>query len=188
MTPFLIVVILLAAAALLLVLYYNSFVSRNNQVAQAFSTIDVMLKKRCDLVPNLVAAVERYMRHESATLTRIAQLRAKAGDDKASPDARVGADNELSRLMGGLMLQVENYPELKADAGFLQLANTLHGLEEQLSAARRTYNAAATSFNISVEMFPGNLAARLFGFVRKNLLEIPPEDRKVPDVKALFSR
>ncbi|MCL2000424.1 MAG: LemA family protein [Planctomycetes bacterium] len=174
--------------ALLLVLYYNSFVTRNNHVMQAFSTIDVMLKKRCDLTPNLVASVERYMRHESSTLTRIAELRAKAGDGRASPDARVGAGNELGRLLGGLMLQVENYPQLKADTNFLQLGKTMHSLEEQLSAARRTYNAAVTSFNNSVELFPGNLAARLFGYGRRNLLEIPAEDRKVPDVKALFER
>ncbi len=188
MTPLIVLLAIVVVLGLLLVVYYNSFVNRNNQVAQAFSTIDVMLKKRCDLVPNLVASVRQYMAHENATLTRIADLRSRAADSKASPGDRVGADNEMNRLLGGLMIQVENYPELKADSNFLQLDSSLHSLEEQLSAARRTYNAAVTSFNNSVEMFPGNLVARLFGFVRQNLLEIPPEDRKTPDVKALFNR
>lgn len=182
------VIITLVVLGLIVVAYYNGFISRRNRAEQAFSTIDVMLKKRCDLVPNLVAAVQGYVRHEAGTLTRIAELRSRAGDAKASPESRVAADNEMRQLLGGLMVQVENYPDLQANVNFLDLQASLHALEEQLSAARRIYNSAVTSFNTATELFPGNLVAGIFGFRRQPLLEIPPEDRKVPDVGALLRR
>lgn len=185
-------VILFAVLALFLVLvgigYYNAFVARRNAVEQAFSTIDVMLQKRFDLVPNLVATVQQYMRHEGDTLTRIAELRGRAADERADSDSRVQAANAMNRLIGGIMLQVENYPELKANANFTELQQSLEGMEEQIAAARRAFNAAVTLFNNSVEMFPGNIVAGLFGFRRRTLLETPEAERKNPDVKSLFSR
>ena len=183
-----VVVVVIVVPALFLIGYYNGFVSKRNMSEQAFSTIDVMLKKRYDLIPNLVATVQQYMTHESETLTRIAQYRSRIADPKAGADSRVSANNELNRLLGNIMVQVENYPELKADKHFSELAATLNNLEEQLSAARRTYNAVVTSFNTSVEMFPGNIFAKLFNFKRLALLETPPEERQTPDVKALFNR
>ena len=183
---------IVAVAVIILILagigYYNSFVSKRNMVEQSFSTIDVMLKNRYDLIPNLVATVRQYMDHEAATLTRIAELRARAGDSRADVDARVNAINELNRLVGNLMVQVESYPELKANANFLELQSTLHNTEEQLSAARRAFNATVTNFNTSIEMFPGNVIAKLFAFKRRALLETPPEERRTPDVHELFRR
>lgn len=174
-------------AILIVVFYYNSFISKRNMAEQAFSTIDVMLKKRCDLIPNLVATVQQYMKHESGTLTRIAELRGRAADSDADANSRVAANNEMNKLLGGIMVQVENYPDLKANQNFTQLQNSLNNMEEQLSAARRAFNAAVVGFNTSIEMFPGNLVAGLFGFKRKDVLVTDPEDRKVPDVKALFN-
>ena len=186
-----VVVVVLAVGALLALVvigYYNSFVTKRNMSEQAFSTIDVMLKKRCDLVPNLVATAKQYMTHENETLTQIAAFRSRITDPKASPDSRVAANNQMNRLIGDIMVQVEKYPDLKANQNFTELGRTLNDLEEQLSAARRTFNAAVTSFNNSVEMFPGSLVANSFGFKRLALLEIPAEDRKNPDVHALFNR
>lgn len=187
MTIVYVLVALAASLALLAIAYYNGFVAKRNGVHQAFSTIDVMLKKRADLLPNLVATVQQYMKHEAGTLERITQLRSRVTDARADEDARVQANNELTRLLGGLMLQVENYPDLKANRNFTQLADSLHVMEEQLSAARRTYNATVTVYNNAIQMFPGNLVAARFGFAPRALLEIAPEDRKTPDVKALFN-
>ena len=182
----LIVVVVLAVGVY--VLYYNGFVNKRNMAEQAFSTIDVMLKKRCDLVPNLVATVRQYMEHEASTLTKISEYRSRAMDPKAGTDARVSANNEMGRLLGGLMVQVENYPELKANVNFLNLQGSLNEIEEQLSAARRAFNAAVTDYNTSVEMFPGSIIASNHGFKRRALLEIAPADRERPDVHSLFKR
>ncbi len=183
-----VIVILAIAAVLVLVVIgmYNGFVAKRNQADQAFSTIDVMLQKRADLIPNLVATVRQYMKHEEATLTRIAQLRSRMADTHADVGARVQADGELQRLLGGLMIQVEQYPELKSNQNFLRLQESLDGMEEQLSASRRAYNAAVTVYNNAVQMLPGNLLSGYFGFRARALLETPAEDRKRPDVKALF--
>lgn len=181
------VLIIAVLVILIAVFYYNSFISKRNMAEQAFSTIDVMLKKRCDLIPNLVAAVQQYMKHEAGTLTRIAELRGRAGDSRAEANSRVAANNEMNKLLGGLMVQVENYPELKANENFSQLQASLGNMEEQLSAARRAYNAAVVGFNTSIEMFPGNLVAGAFGFKRQAVLVADPEDRKTPNVKAMFN-
>lgn len=180
---FFVVVVVLVAAG---IGYYNGFVSQRNMVEQSFSTIDVMLKNRYDLIPNIVAAVQQYMKHENETLTRITELRGQAVNTNADADARVTATNEMNRLLGNIMLQVENYPELKASQNFRELHATLEGTEAQLAAARRAYNAAATRFNTSIEMFPGNVIAGMFGFKRRALLETPEAERRAPDVKALF--
>ena len=182
-----VLLIIIVVGCLFLVFYYNSFISKRNLADQAFSTIDVMLKKRCDLVPNLVASVKEYMKHEAGTLTKIAELRSKAMDNNAPVDERIAANNQLGRSLRGLMVQVENYPDLKANENFLQLQRTLNEIEEQLSAARRGFNAAVTDFNNATDMFPGNVLAGFFGFKRRELLAASEEERKNPDVKSLFN-
>lgn len=181
-----IVVVVLAVLTVVAVVgIFNNMVVRRNHVEQAFSTIDVMLKNRYDLLPNLVAVVGRYMRHEADTLARITELRSLTGSS-APTESRLAADAEISRILGGIRLQIENYPELKADLSFQQLFSSLEGMEGQISSARRSYNAAVTSYNNSMEMFPGNLFARTWGFTRKTVLQIPESDRAVPSVKALL--
>lgn len=182
----LIVLIAVAVVVLAVIFYYNNLVAKRNQADQAFSTIDVMLKNRADLIPNLVATVRQYMVHEADTLTRITELRSTCADSKIDTGRRLSANGEMQRLIGGLVIQVENYPQLKADGNFRDLARSLSGMEGELSAARRAYNASVTEYNNAAEMFPGNLVASKFRFSRMPLLEVSPTDRAVPDVGKLF--
>ena len=158
----------------------NSLIMKNNMVKNAASGIDVQLKKRFDLVPNLVAAVRRYLEHESETLTRIAELRAGG---KASP---AELDRELSGALRNVMVQVERYPDLKASANMEQLQRSLNEIEEQLSAARRSYNAAATDFNNAITMFPGCLFAGMLKYSKVELFTIPEAEKANVDVGKLF--
>ena len=186
MTVLLVIAVVAIALAVLAVIgISNNLVVQRHRVVQAFSTIDVLLKNRFDLLPNLVAVVGRYMRHEASTLARVTELRSQTGGS-APAESRLAADAEISRILGGLRLQIENYPELKADHSFQQLFSSLEGMEGQISSARRAYNAAVTSFNNAIEMFPGNLFAGRWGFTRRLVLQIPESDRAVPSVKTLF--
>ena len=188
MTTIFIVSAIVVIIALFCVFFYNSLVVKKNRVEQAFSTIDVLLKKRNDLLPNLVATVQRYMEHEAETLKRIIELRSQSGNAKAPTDSRIAADTEIQRLLGGLSVQFENYPELKADLHFMQLFSSLEEMEGQLASARRSYNATVTDFNNAQEMFPGNLFARSLGFIPGALLKTPEEERAAPSVKKLFAQ
>jgi LemA protein len=183
------VTILLGAAAfglVIFVLIYNALVGRRNRVENAFSSIDVMFKKRFDLIPSLVATVKQYASHERETLTKLAELRARASDERVSTDMKVALDNQLTHTLGRLMMVAENYPQLRASEGFQQLQRTLNEVEEQLSASRRAYNAAVTDYNNSVEMFPTNIVAGMFGHKRRQVFAAEEVDRQKPDVAALF--
>lgn len=151
---------------------YNSFVYKNNVVKNVFSTIDVLLKKRYDLIPNLVSTVKGYAKHEETVFTRIAELRNQAIDINATDDQKIAIDGEVLGQMQRLLAVVENYPELKADKNYLNLQMTLTEIEDQISAARRAYNAAVTEFNNACEMFPTNIFAGMFGFNNKKLFQI----------------
>ncbi len=161
---------------------YNTFVHKDNVAKNVFATIDVLLKKRCDLVPNLVETVKGYAKHEESVLSRIAELRSQAPSDAAPDDDKIEFDRRLSGGLGRLMAIVESYPELKADKNFLQLQMTLTELEDQISAARRAYNAAMTDFNNSLEMFPTNIFGSMFGFKRKRLFHVDEAGRGLVDV------
>ena len=165
---------------------YNTLVGKKNQVENAFATIDTLLKKRYDLIPNLVATVKQYMEHEAGTLTKITELRAKALSGSISSDDSVALNNQLGKMLGNIMVAVENYPDLKANQNFLQLQGTLNEIEEQLSAARRAFNASVTDFNNAVEMFPTNIMAGMMGYRRRQLFEASEAERETPDVKDLF--
>lgn len=165
---------------------YNGLVSKKNQVENAFSGMDVMLKKRYDLIPNLVATVKQYMQHEKNTLTEIAELRAKAVSGNLSSDEKVDIDNRISKAIGGIMVAVENYPDLKASENFLGLQRSLNEIEEQISAARRSYNASVMDYNNAVEMVPTNFVATIMSYRRKAMFEIPDTDRKNVNVGDIF--
>ncbi len=156
---------------------FNSLIAKKNQVRSVFATVDVMLKKRYDLIPNLVATVKGYAAHERETLERIAALREQAVSPGTDRDRQRLIDGELSRLLGGLMARVENYPQLKASENFMHLQRTLTELEEQISAARRAYNAAVQEYNNAVEMFPSNIAAAMMNYRRQDFFEADPEER-----------
>lgn len=169
---------------------YNGLVQKRNQANNAFAGMDVMLKKRFDLVPNLVATVKQYMKHEADTLTKITEMRAQAvspGSAGTGGAERVNLENQLTRAIGGVMVAVENYPQLKADANFRQLQASLNEIEEQISAARRSYNAAVTDLNNAIEMLPSSIVASMMGYSRRELFEIPQAQRENVNVGALFN-
>jgi LemA protein len=181
-----IVVLLVVAAVILLavIAIFNGLIGKKNQVRNVFGTVDVMLRKRYDLIPNLVATVKGYAAHENQTLLRIAELREKAIAPAAGDDDKRLIDGELSRLLGGLMARVENYPQLKASENFMHLQRTLTELEEQISAARRAYNAAVMDYNNAVEMFPGNIVAGMMSYKRQEFFEADAEERGRVEVGA----
>lgn len=174
-------------AVLFFIFIYNGLIAKKNQAHNAFAGMDVMLKKRADLIPNLVATVRQYARHEAQTLADVTQMRAQALSPGASAAQRVEAENQLTRALGGLLVAVEAYPQLKADANFRELQASLNEVEEQISAARRSYNAAAVDLNNGIEMFPSNIVARMMGLERRTLFEIPQAQRENVNVKELFN-
>ena len=186
MTAFLILVILI-----LLVLYviflYNSIIRNRNETAYAFGSVDAMLKKRYDLIPNLVETVKQYMIHESSVLTEVTKLRAKLSDALSNED-KVELHNDISKKLNGIMVSVENYPDLKANQNFLKLQASWNEAEEQISAARRFYNSAVTDYNNSIQTFPASILAGKFGFTPKKVFEIDEIERKNISAKELFTK
>ena len=180
-------IIIAVVVILIPVILYNSLVGKKNQVTNVFASIDTLLKKRYDLIPNLISTVKTYMEHERGTLTEITELRAKATSGQLSDDDKVDLDNKISKALGGIMIAVENYPDLKANQNFLQLQGSLNEIEEQISAARRAYNASVTDYNNAVEMFPTNIVASMMNYKLKKVFEIVEAQRKNVDVKGLFS-
>ena len=171
---------------LIIIVMYNSLIGKKNQVENAFGSIDAMLKKRYDLIPNLIATVKTYMNHEKDTFTKVAELRTKAMTGGVSDDEKVNINNQLNKAIGGIMVAVESYPELKANQNFLQLQGSFNEIEEQLSAARRAFNASVTDLNNAIEMFPSNVVAGMMSLKKRALFEIPEVERKNVDAAALF--
>lgn len=165
---------------------YNSLIGKKNQVTNAFSTIDVMLKKRFDLLPNLVETVKQYMQYEGDLLTKVVELRARASNPDLSTAQKLDIDKELTSSVRGVLVNVENYPDLKASQNFLTLQSTWTESEEQIAAARRTYNAAVTSYNNAIMMFPGSIFAGMLNYLPMAVLENTEEERKNISAKALF--
>ena len=160
---------------LFLTVTYNNLVRKKNNVENAFGSIDTMLKKRFDLIPNLVATVQQYAEHEKQTFSAITNLRTKSYNTLS--------ETEKAEF---LFMIAENYPQLKASENFIQLQRTLNETEEQLSASRRTYNACITEYNNAVMTFPSNLLSGIFGFTKKEVFTIPEAERANPNVKDLF--
>ena len=162
-------------------LMYNTLVGKRNQIQNIFGTMDALLKKRWDLVPNLAATVKGYADHERGLFEKVAQMRARAMEGRLTTDQKVDLDNLITRMLGVVQGVAENYPNLKASENFMHLQRTLNELEEQISAARRAFNASVTDYNNSVEMFPTNLIANMFNFRRKELFQIEAAERAIPD-------
>jgi LemA protein len=184
--------VLIAIGVLLLfavLLIFNSLVVKKNQIKNIFGTLDALLKKRYDLIPNLVSTVKGYMQHERSVLEEITELRAKAVSPAASAQsqAAIGFDTAITGLLGKIMLSVENYPQLKANENFLHLQHTLVELEEQISAARRAYNASVIDYNNAVQMFPSSIIASIFGYKTKPLFEARGHKRKNVEVGRMIN-
>jgi len=179
--------IVLIVIVIALVLMYNSLVAKKNQVDNIFASVDTQLKKRYDLIPNLIAAVQEYMKHEKGLLTEITELRAQAGKPDLSDADKIKLDSKMSKALGGIMVSVEAYPDLKANENVMHLQHSLSEVEEQISAARRAYNQAVTDYNNALEMIPTNFMAQAMNYQPKEVFEIVESERKNVNVKELFN-
>lgn len=180
--------IVLGALTLIAILMYNSLIAKKNQVENIFAGVDTVLKKRFDLIPNLVASVERYMEHEKSTLEKVTELRAAAMKPGISDDQKIALDAKLTAALGAITVAMEAYPDLKANENVMHLQRSLAEIEEQISAARRAYNQAVTDLNNAIEMFPTNLMAGWMNLSRRAVFEITANERQNVDVNALFNR
>lgn len=160
--------IIIGVVVVILITIYNTMLKKRNKVKTAFSSLDVMLKKRYDLMPNLVSMVQKYMTHESDLLTRLTD----------SIDESIEINNQIDDTMRKLNVSVEGYPDLKSNQNFLHMQAVLNDVEEQISAARRTYNAHVESYNNFVGMIPMNIFAFIFRFKQYKLFEISENERK----------
>ena len=171
----------------LLVIYvlvtYNGFVRIKNRVEEAFSTMDVYLKKRWDLIPNIVETVKGYAKHEKETLSEVIELR-NSSYDKMSSNEKVDVNNKLTQGLSKLMAIAEAYPDLKANTNFQELQKELSKIEEDIANARKYYNGAVKTLNNKVQMFPSNIFAGIFGFKEQEMFEAAEEERK--NVKVQF--
>jgi LemA protein len=174
--------IVLAGLVWLAITTYNRLVALRQQAEAAWSDVDVQLKRRADLVPNVVETVKGYAAHERATLDEVIRARGAAVTAE-TPEARGQAENALTQALRQLFAVAEAYPDLKANESFQGLQASLSGIEESVQDARRYYNAVARDLNTAIETFPSNLVAALFRFVRRAYFQLDrPEERQVPSV------
>ncbi len=186
--PFTTIIIVIVAFIIMYgIIAYNSFIRAKNRVQEAWADIDVQLKRRYDLIPNLIEAVKGYMDHEKETLQNVTQARTSAMNSGNTGDTQesVSAENVLSSTLRTLFAVAENYPDLKANANFLDLQRELADTENKIQAARRFYNANVRDFNTQVESFPSNVLASIFKFGKFSLYDLvaEPEERKNIEVK-----
>ena len=184
------VLLIILAVVVLLVVWvigiYNNLVKLRNNRENAFANIDVQLKQRHDLIPQLVATVKGYAQHEKELLTRVTEARAAAMSATGIND-KIQAENQLSSALAGLKVSLEAYPDLKANQNFLQLQEEISDIENKIAATRRYFNTATRELNNAVQTFPSNIFANMFGFHKEPMFEIPQEDRatieKAPEIK-----
>jgi len=181
-----IAIILIGAVILILVCYvisvYNKLVNGRNKVDNQWSQIDIELKRRNDLIPNLVETVKGYAKHEEGTLTGVIEARNKAVS-ATTVNEKIEANNELTGALNRLFALSESYPELKANTNFLSLQNDLKDTEDKITYARQFYNDAAMTFNNLIEMFPSNVVANMFGFKKYDYFKIDEKEKETPKVK-----
>ncbi len=179
-----ILIAVLVAIGIYVIALYNGLVSKRQAVKEGWSGIDVQLKRRSDLIPNLLESVKGYMAHEKGLLEEVTRLRTQAqGATNAPPHERAAIEGALSGALGRLMAVAEAYPDLKASQNFIEFQNSLEEIENDISLSRRYYNGAVRNLNVAVESFPSNLVARQFGFSMAEFFEIEdPAERAVPKV------
>lgn len=162
--------------AIYVLVEYNSFVKTSNIVKEAFSTMDVYLKKRWDLIPNLVEVVKGYANHEKETFNEITNLRTNSYDSM-SMSKKIDVNEQLAQGISRIMAVSENYPELKASENFLQLSSELKKIEDEIANSRKYYNGAVRILNNKIQMFPSNIIAGIFGFKQENMFEASAEEK-----------
>ena len=172
--------IIIASVVIILIaifIAYNNFVKLNNKVKEAFATMDVYLKKRWDLIPNIVETVKGYAKHEKKTLEEIIKLR-NGVYDSMSDNEKISANTKLTNGINKIMALVEAYPELKANENFKDLSSQLTKIEDEIANSRKYYNGTVRDFNNKVEMFPSNVVAMIFGYKVKKMFEANVEERE----------
>jgi LemA protein len=167
-------IIILAVVVFLVIGLYNRLIKLRNNRENAFADIDVQLKQRLDLIPQLVEAVKAYMKHESTVLTDITNARANALQAKTINE-KIAAENQVSTALQGLNVAVEAYPDLKASQNFIQLQEEISDIENKLAAARRFFNSATKELNNAVQTFPSNILAGMFGFQKEPMFDLGAE-------------
>lgn len=178
------IIIILVVVALIVAGMYNSLVTLKNRTEESWSDIDVQLKRRYDLIPNLLATVKGYAAHESGVFEKVTEARTRAMG-AGTPDDKAQAENMLSGTLKSLFAVAENYPDLKANTNFLELQQELSDTENKIQAARRFYNANVRDLNTKIESFPTNIIAGMFDFVKREFFELEEEAAKQP-VKVEF--
>ena len=181
--PLIIVIAIIVIVVVFLISLYNGLVQKRLRIDEAFAQIDVQLKRRHDLIPNLVNAVKGYMGFEQKVLTDVTNARAAAVAAGAQgPAAQAQAENALTGTLRSLFAVVENYPELKANQNVLALQEQLTTTENQISFSRQHYNATVLEYNNGIQTFPNNIFAGMFGFMKRDFFEAEPEAADVPKV------
>jgi LemA protein len=175
--------------SILLVSLFNNVIRRKNMVENAFACVDAMLKRRYDLIPNLVEATARYMDYERGLMERLTSLRAQASSLRLGSHGRDIAEREIGKGLQDLFATAENYPSLRASDNFLNLQGCLNETEDQIAASRRFFNAAVTDYNNALEMFPWALAARLLGYEKRDWFTVTDAREREPvSVRDHFDR
>lgn len=183
-----IAIIILVAVIALIVIYifssYNALIKLRNSVEEAFATMDVYLKKRWDLIPNIVSTVKGYAKHEAETLEKVVSMRAGSYQNLSAED-KISANTEISKGIASIFAVAEQYPDLKANQNFMNLSNELSKVEADIANARKFYNAVVKNYNNKVEMFPSNIVANMFKFGKKQMFVVENETER-QNVKVEF--
>ena len=180
------VIVIIAVALLILWVIggYNGFIKKKNLVEEAFATMDVYLKKRYDIIPNLVSTVKGYAKHEKETLEKVVSAR-NAAASATTPAERAASEGAIESALGRLFALAENYPDLKANAQFLDLQSQLSSIEGEIAQSRKYYNAVVKIFNTRCELFPSSILATIFGFKRYDMFEVDSAEER-ENVKVSF--
>ncbi len=178
------VLVILAILVFLIIGLYNRLVKLRNNRENAFADIDVQLKQRLDLIPQLVESVKAYMKHESSVLTDLTKARSNALEAK-TVNEKISAENQLTGALQGLRVAVEAYPDLKANQNFMQLQEEISDIENKLAASRRFFNSATKELNNAVQTFPSNIMAGMFGFQKEPLFDLADQRARAEETPKL---
>ena len=177
-----IILVIIVLVVLYVISTYNRLIGLRNKVKDGWSQIDVLLKRRADLIPNLVETVKGYTKHEEGTLTAVVEARNKAVS-ATTPEEAIKAEGEMTQALSRLFALKESYPELKANQNYLDLQKSLEETENKITYSRQFYNDNVLNYNNKIEMFPSNLVASIFKFEKATFFEVGEKDREVPKVQ-----
>ena len=177
-----IIIVIVIALIIVWIIIYNSLIQKQNAIDNAYFSMDVMLKKRYDLIPQLVETVKGYMHHEKDVLVQLTELRQKVLAANLNTNEKVELDNRINNSLQNIITSFENYPQLKASENFLHLQRSINETEEQLAASRRFYNAAVNDYHNAIEMFPSNIIASWMGLKHKTFFSVAEEHRHTPSI------